>query len=148
MYCICDETYAWTGHAVMSQICWQLFRFCSYRVIHVCASMKCFDALKKGNDDCVQLNVHVGNVSLVDQFEWDMSEPDNSPEEFATKLCAELGNTIFALDLPQFLFCILTHSFLLLFQTQVLPHPHFSHSAHIQFTNCTFSIFGFPWIKD
>ena len=38
-----------------------------------------------------QLNVHVGNISLVDQFEWDMSEIDNSPEEFATKLCAELG---------------------------------------------------------
>ena len=40
---------------------------------------------------CFQLNVHVGNISLVDQFEWDMSESDNSPEEFATKLCAELG---------------------------------------------------------
>ena len=40
---------------------------------------------------CLQLNIHVGNVSLVDQFEWDMSEPENSPEEFATKLCAELG---------------------------------------------------------
>jgi len=33
----------------------------------------------------------VGNISLVDQFEWDMSEPDNSPEEFAVKLCQELG---------------------------------------------------------
>ncbi|KAI0209079.1 SWI/SNF-related matrix-associated actin-dependent regulator of chromatin subfamily B member 1 [Lamellibrachia satsuma] len=39
----------------------------------------------------LKLNVHVGNISLVDQFEWDMSELDNSPEEFATKLCAELG---------------------------------------------------------
>ncbi len=38
-----------------------------------------------------QLNIHVGNISLVDQFEWDMSEKHNSPEEFATKLCAELG---------------------------------------------------------
>ena len=36
----------------------------------------------------------MGNVSLVDQFEWDMSEPENSPEEFATKLCAELGNCV------------------------------------------------------
>lgn len=33
----------------------------------------------------------MGNVSLVDQFEWDMSEKENSPEEFANKLCAELG---------------------------------------------------------
>ncbi|CAG5126713.1 unnamed protein product [Candidula unifasciata] len=39
----------------------------------------------------IKLNIHVGNISLVDQFEWDMSEPQNSPEEFATKLCAELG---------------------------------------------------------
>ncbi|XP_071178408.1 SWI/SNF-related matrix-associated actin-dependent regulator of chromatin subfamily B member 1-A-like isoform X4 [Mytilus galloprovincialis] len=39
----------------------------------------------------LKLNIHVGNISLVDQFEWDMSEPDNSPEEFANKLCAELG---------------------------------------------------------
>lgn len=38
-----------------------------------------------------QLNIHVGNVSLVDQFEWDMSETQNSPEEFAKKLASELG---------------------------------------------------------
>ncbi|CAG0915987.1 unnamed protein product [Notodromas monacha] len=40
----------------------------------------------------IKLNVHVGNISLVDQFEWDMSEKHNvSPEEFAGQLCAELG---------------------------------------------------------
>ena len=39
----------------------------------------------------LQLNIHVGNISLADQFEWDMSEKENSAEEFATKLCAELG---------------------------------------------------------
>jgi SWI/SNF-related matrix-associated actin-dependent regulator of chromatin subfamily B protein 1 len=39
----------------------------------------------------IKLNIHVGNISLADQFEWDMSEKENSPEEFATKLCAELG---------------------------------------------------------
>jgi len=39
----------------------------------------------------IKLNVHVGNISLVDQFEWDMSEPNNSPEKFAAKLCQELG---------------------------------------------------------
>ena len=27
----------------------------------------------------------------MDQFEWDMSERDNSPEKFALKLCSELG---------------------------------------------------------
>ena len=39
----------------------------------------------------MQLNIHVGNISLADQFEWDLSEKDNSPEDFAAKLCAELG---------------------------------------------------------
>jgi SWI/SNF-related matrix-associated actin-dependent regulator of chromatin subfamily B member 1 len=27
----------------------------------------------------------------VDAFEWDLSEPQNLPEDFARKLCAELG---------------------------------------------------------
>ncbi|KAG0718943.1 SMARCB1_1 [Chionoecetes opilio] len=39
----------------------------------------------------IKLNIHVGNISLNDQFEWDMSEPENSPEDFASKLCSELG---------------------------------------------------------
>ncbi|XP_077302019.1 SWI/SNF related, matrix associated, actin dependent regulator of chromatin, subfamily b, member 1 [Arctopsyche grandis] len=39
----------------------------------------------------IKLNIHVGNTSLVDQVEWDMSEKENNPEEFAMKLCAELG---------------------------------------------------------
>ena len=33
-------------------------------------------------------------MSLVDQFEWDMAEKKNSPEEFAEKLCAELGKKL------------------------------------------------------
>uniref|UniRef100_A0A915I7Z8 SWI/SNF-related matrix-associated actin-dependent regulator of chromatin subfamily B member 1 n=1 Tax=Romanomermis culicivorax TaxID=13658 RepID=A0A915I7Z8_ROMCU len=39
----------------------------------------------------LKLNIHVGNLSLVDQFEWDMSETENSPEQFAVSLCADLG---------------------------------------------------------
>jgi len=39
----------------------------------------------------LKLNIHVGNISLVDQFEWDMSDRSNSPEKFAAKLCQELG---------------------------------------------------------
>ncbi|ODN06497.1 SWI/SNF-related matrix-associated actin-dependent regulator of chromatin subfamily B member 1 [Orchesella cincta] len=39
----------------------------------------------------IKLNIHVGNTSLNDQIEWDMSEKDNSPEKFAVRLCAELG---------------------------------------------------------
>lgn len=48
---------------------------------------------------CFQLNIHVGNISLMDQFEWDIAEPDNSPEEFATRLCAELGITMYTFEL-------------------------------------------------
>eukprot|EP00117_Sycon_ciliatum_P028550 scpid61358/ scgid22922/ SWI/SNF-related matrix-associated actin-dependent regulator of chromatin subfamily B member 1 len=39
----------------------------------------------------IKLNIHVGNISLVDQFEWDLSCPHNSPEEFARQLCSDLG---------------------------------------------------------
>jgi len=39
----------------------------------------------------LKLNINVGNISLVDQFEWDLSEKNNSPEQFALKLCSELG---------------------------------------------------------
>lgn len=50
-------------------------------------------ALKEDSDQrvIIKLNIHVGNTSLVDQFEWDVSCPDNSPEEFAKTLCQELG---------------------------------------------------------
>ncbi|XP_058056905.1 SWI/SNF-related matrix-associated actin-dependent regulator of chromatin subfamily B member 1 [Anopheles bellator] len=49
--------------------------------------------LEEGSDQrvLVKLNIHVGNTSLVDQVEWDMAEKENNPEEFAIKLCAELG---------------------------------------------------------
>jgi hypothetical protein len=39
----------------------------------------------------IKLNIHVGNISLVDQFEWDLAEEKNSPEEFAKKLCSDLS---------------------------------------------------------
>ena len=39
----------------------------------------------------IQLNIQVGNISVVDQFEWDLSNPLNCPEQFARQLCADLG---------------------------------------------------------
>ncbi|CDW57875.1 SWI:SNF matrix associated [Trichuris trichiura] len=39
----------------------------------------------------LKLNINIGNLSLVDQFEWDMSEPENNPEAFAVQLCTDLG---------------------------------------------------------
>ena len=35
--------------------------------------------------------MHVGNISLVDQIEWDLSDKQNSPEQFALSLCSDLG---------------------------------------------------------
>ena len=39
----------------------------------------------------LKLNIHIGNISLVDQFEWDLSDENNSPEEFAKKICSDLS---------------------------------------------------------
>ncbi|KAG2232718.1 hypothetical protein INT48_000075 [Thamnidium elegans] len=39
----------------------------------------------------IKLDITVGNRELVDQFEWDISCPRNSPEEFANILTTELG---------------------------------------------------------
>uniref|UniRef100_A0A8V1A522 SWI/SNF-related matrix-associated actin-dependent regulator of chromatin subfamily B member 1 n=1 Tax=Gallus gallus TaxID=9031 RepID=A0A8V1A522_CHICK len=39
----------------------------------------------------IKLNIHVGNISLVDQFEWDMSEKENSPEKFAYSIRGQLS---------------------------------------------------------
>lgn len=50
-----------------------------------------FDGQLSDQRAIIKLNIHVGNQSLVDQFEWDMSDENNNPEEFARKLCAELG---------------------------------------------------------
>jgi hypothetical protein len=52
----------------------------------------------------LKLNIHVGNVSLVDQFEWDMSQAENSPEEFAKKLAAELGRSLLWVFILQLIF--------------------------------------------
>ncbi|XP_040576641.1 SWI/SNF-related matrix-associated actin-dependent regulator of chromatin subfamily B member 1-A [Lepeophtheirus salmonis] len=51
-------------------------------------------ALDYSNSDqrvIIKLNIHVGNISLVDQFEWDLAEEKNSPEEFAKKICSDLS---------------------------------------------------------
>ncbi|CCC67044.1 hypothetical protein NCAS_0A04860 [Naumovozyma castellii] len=48
---------------------------------------------KLGGDDLrirIKLDIIVGQNQLIDQFEWDISNPDNSPEEFAECLCQEL----------------------------------------------------------
>lgn len=39
----------------------------------------------------IQLDVAVDSMNLRDQFEWDLADPQNSPEEFAAIYCADLG---------------------------------------------------------
>lgn len=39
----------------------------------------------------IQLDIAVDNLNLRDQFEWDLSDPQNSPEDFAAVYCADLG---------------------------------------------------------
>ncbi|KFD53400.1 hypothetical protein M514_05664 [Trichuris suis] len=39
----------------------------------------------------IKLNINVGNLSLVDEFEWDLSELEYTPEIFAQTMCIELG---------------------------------------------------------
>ena len=39
----------------------------------------------------IKLNVRINNIIIRDQFEWDINDPRNSPEDFAESLCADLG---------------------------------------------------------
>lgn len=51
-----------------------------------------YDAYK--NDEMrilIKLNVTIGQHTLVDQFEWDINDPMNSPEEFARSMTRELS---------------------------------------------------------
>ena len=47
------------------------------------------EAIMEGSSDQrvnIKLNIHVSNISLVDQIEWDMSEKQNTPEKFAAQV--------------------------------------------------------------
>lgn len=39
----------------------------------------------------IKLDITVGEICLIDQFEWDINCPKNSPEQFAEVMAAELG---------------------------------------------------------
>ncbi|KAL5045501.1 hypothetical protein BDW71DRAFT_78580 [Aspergillus fruticulosus] len=39
----------------------------------------------------VKLNITIGQHTLVDQFEWDINDPHNSPEEFAARMTNDLS---------------------------------------------------------
>lgn len=48
-------------------------------------------ALRDRRADLAQLDITLESVQLVDRFEWDMSDPTNSPEAFAEVFAADLG---------------------------------------------------------
>lgn len=39
----------------------------------------------------IKLDIRIGDMVLTDQFEWDINNRKNSPEEFAKNICADLG---------------------------------------------------------
>ena len=39
----------------------------------------------------IEIDARVSNICLKDKFEWDISNSENSPEDFAMTLCNELG---------------------------------------------------------
>jgi SWI/SNF-related matrix-associated actin-dependent regulator of chromatin subfamily B protein 1 len=39
----------------------------------------------------IKLHFRIGNIIIDDQFDWDINNPDNSPEDFAEAICADLG---------------------------------------------------------
>ncbi|CAI5667720.1 unnamed protein product [Oreochromis niloticus] len=75
------DTFTWNMNAIASAIRQQIESYPTDSLLEDQADQRVI----------IKLNIHVGNISLVDQFEWDMSERENSPESFALKLCSELG---------------------------------------------------------
>jgi len=39
----------------------------------------------------IKLDLTIGDICLIDQFEWDLNNPRNSPEQFAEIMATELG---------------------------------------------------------
>lgn len=50
-------------------------------------------AVETDGSEPLQLDITLDSIQLVDQFEWDISDPNNSPEAFAEAFAAELGLT-------------------------------------------------------
>ena len=39
----------------------------------------------------IKVDILIGNIEYKDQFEWDINNPENDPEEFARNVCIDLG---------------------------------------------------------
>ncbi|OBT87349.1 hypothetical protein VE02_03041 [Pseudogymnoascus sp. 03VT05] len=79
---------------VMRQIYDQLSDFCPPVYIEEDALDPELPYLAYKNDEMrilIKLNITIGQHTLVDQFEWDVNNPLNSPEEFALSMSRELS---------------------------------------------------------
>lgn len=79
---------------VMRQIYDQLADFCPPVYIEEDALDPELPYLAYKNDEMrilIKLNITIGQHTLVDQFEWDVNNPLNSPEEFALSMSRELS---------------------------------------------------------
>ena len=79
---------------VMRQIYDQLADFCPPVYIEEDALDPELPYLAYKNDEMrilIKLNITIGQHTLVDQFEWDVNNPLNSPEEFAASMSRELS---------------------------------------------------------
>lgn len=48
----------------------------------------------------IKLDLRIDDIVISDQFEWDINNPNNNPEDFAKSLCADLGlGSIFVLPI-------------------------------------------------
>ncbi|OAF71280.1 SWI/SNF-related matrix-associated actin-dependent regulator of chromatin subfamily B member 1, partial [Intoshia linei] len=68
-------------HAITSSICNQLENY----------PVDPSKAMTNDHRVVIKLNIHTGNISLIDQFEWDISQTLVTPEQFAKKYCGEMG---------------------------------------------------------
>lgn len=55
------------------------------------AGYKRFDKVKGEIIKTIKLDIRIDDIVYTDQFEWDINNPDNKPEEFAKSLCIDLG---------------------------------------------------------
>uniref|UniRef100_K3WLA0 HMG box domain-containing protein n=1 Tax=Globisporangium ultimum (strain ATCC 200006 / CBS 805.95 / DAOM BR144) TaxID=431595 RepID=K3WLA0_GLOUD len=54
-------------------------------------SMPWHEAVTSESLHPIYINIRINDTILIDRFEWDLSNPSNSPEQFAQVLCEELG---------------------------------------------------------
>jgi SWI/SNF-related matrix-associated actin-dependent regulator of chromatin subfamily B protein 1 len=50
-----------------------------------------FDKIEGEIVKIIKLDLRIGDMVVTDQFEWDINNPSNSPEDFAHSLCTDLG---------------------------------------------------------